>query len=102
MVLRRSRLGCASRGLPADRMPVRRSGFRVVDGRRSSDMNDGGDGWLDEGAGVDEDTQIDEYDLTSSPNDFNISTIYNFIDSGAVKGSPLGDFAVCGASYAAG
>lgn len=29
--------------------------------------------------------QIDEYDLTSSPNDFNVSTIFNFIGSGSVK-----------------
>jgi hypothetical protein len=34
---------------------------------------------------VDVDAQIDEYDLTSSPNDFNVSTIVNFIKSGAVK-----------------
>lgn len=32
-----------------------------------------------------DDFQIDEYDLTSTPNDFNISTVYNFIESGAVK-----------------
>lgn len=32
-----------------------------------------------------EDGQIDEYDLTSTPNDFNTSTIFNFIESGAVK-----------------
>lgn len=32
-----------------------------------------------------DDVQIDEYDLTSSPNDFNVITIGNFIDSGAVK-----------------
>ncbi|MEV6389320.1 DUF262 domain-containing protein [Nocardia xishanensis] len=31
-----------------------------------------------------EGAQIDEYDLTTSPNDFNISTIYSFIQSGAV------------------
>lgn len=31
------------------------------------------------------DLQIDEYDLTASPNDFNITTIFNFIESGAVK-----------------
>jgi Protein of unknown function DUF262 len=48
-------------------------------------LSDGTDRWLDEGAAPEEDTQVDEYDLTSSPNDFNISTIYNFIDSGAVK-----------------
>ena len=44
--------------------------------------------WLDAGdnAEVDEDLgQIEEYDLTSSPNDFNVSTIYDFIRSGAVK-----------------
>lgn len=40
--------------------------------------------WLDD-LPEDDEAQIDEYDLTSSPNDFNISTIYNFIDSGAVK-----------------
>jgi len=32
-----------------------------------------------------DDFQIDEYDLTSTPNDFNILTIHNFIESGAVK-----------------
>ncbi|MFD1146091.1 DUF262 domain-containing protein [Saccharothrix hoggarensis] len=31
------------------------------------------------------DGQVDEYDLTSSPNDFNITTLVNFIDSGVVK-----------------
>lgn len=30
-------------------------------------------------------SQIDEYELTSSPNDFNVSTIFSFIESGAVK-----------------
>ena len=32
-----------------------------------------------------DDSQINEYDLTSTPNDFNILTIHNFIESGAVK-----------------
>lgn len=44
--------------------------------------------WLDSGSDAesDEDSgQIEEYDLTSSPNDFNVSTIYDFIRSGAVK-----------------
>lgn len=31
------------------------------------------------------DFQIDEYDLTAIPNDFNIITIFNFIESGAVR-----------------
>jgi Protein of unknown function DUF262 len=29
--------------------------------------------------------QIDTYDLASAPNDFNVSTIYNFIETGAVR-----------------
>lgn len=41
--------------------------------------------WLDEGETPDDDIQIDEYDLTSAPNDFNILTIFSFIESGAVK-----------------
>ena len=32
-----------------------------------------------------DDSQINEYDLTSTPNDFNILTIHNFIESGSVK-----------------
>lgn len=33
----------------------------------------------------DDDFQVEEYELTSSPNDFNILTIFSFIESGAVK-----------------
>lgn len=29
--------------------------------------------------------QIDEYDLTSSPNDFNVATIFDFIQRGSVQ-----------------
>ncbi|HLP24834.1 MAG TPA: DUF262 domain-containing protein, partial [Acidobacteriota bacterium] len=32
-----------------------------------------------------EDAPIREYDITASPNDFNILTLYSFIESGAVK-----------------
>lgn len=32
-----------------------------------------------------EEGQIDEYDLNSTPNDFNVLTIFSFIESGAVK-----------------
>src|SRR5580704_14393856 len=32
-----------------------------------------------------DDYPIDQYDLTATPNDFNILTIFNFIQSGAVK-----------------
>jgi len=41
--------------------------------------------WVDGLADDSDDLQVEEYDLTSSPNDFNTTTIYNFIESGAVK-----------------
>ena len=59
----------------------------IVTGGRKRDVGIDTE-WLDVGqeAMVEEEgSQVDEYDLTSSPNDFNISTIYSFIDSGAVK-----------------
>lgn len=48
-----------------------------------------GDLWFDDYALDDEeqedDFQIDEYDITATPNDFNILTIFNFLESGAIK-----------------
>ncbi len=41
--------------------------------------------WFDDYADNEDDAQIDEYDITASPNDFNILTLYSFIESGAVK-----------------
>lgn len=42
--------------------------------------------WFDDYVvGPEEDFQIDEYDLTATPNDFNVLTINNFVESGAVK-----------------
>jgi hypothetical protein len=40
------------------------------------------DDYLDEEADA---GQIEEYDLTASPNDFNVLTIINFVESGAVR-----------------
>lgn len=34
---------------------------------------------------INDDGQIDEYDLTSSPNDFNVMTINSFIESGSIE-----------------
>jgi len=39
----------------------------------------------DEETDTDDESQIDEYDLTASPNDFNVLTINSFIESGAVR-----------------
>lgn len=42
--------------------------------------------WWDDVDELDaEDGQICEYDLTSTPNDFNVITIFQFIESGSVK-----------------
>ena len=41
--------------------------------------------WFDDYVDEEEEAQIDEYELTATPNDFNITTIFNFIESGAVK-----------------
>lgn len=44
------------------------------------------DDWYDESAeGDDDEYPIGQYDITASPNDFNVLTIYNFIESGAVR-----------------
>lgn len=41
--------------------------------------------WFDDNTDEDDfDGQIDEYDLTATPNDFNVLTIHSFIESGAV------------------
>lgn len=42
------------------------------------------DDWYDDEADDDDDFQIKAYDITASPNDFNISTMFSFIESGAV------------------
>jgi uncharacterized protein with ParB-like and HNH nuclease domain len=41
--------------------------------------------WFDDYAEEVDETQIDEYDITATPNDFNVLTLYSFIESGAVK-----------------
>jgi len=40
--------------------------------------------WFDDYADEEDELQIDEYDITATPNDFNVSTLFNFIESGAV------------------
>ena len=41
--------------------------------------------WFEDYAEEGEDTQIDEYDITASPNDFNVLTLFSFVQSGAVR-----------------
>ncbi len=47
-------------------------------------MQDNTKTWDDDYADAEE-PSIDEYDISANPNDFNILTIFNFIESGAVK-----------------
>lgn len=41
--------------------------------------------WFDDYADEGDEIQIEEYDITAAPNDFNISTIYSFLESGSVR-----------------
>src|SRR5882757_3080127 len=41
--------------------------------------------WFDDYADEVDDLQVDEYDITAAPNDFNVLTIHSFLESGAVK-----------------
>lgn len=41
--------------------------------------------WFEGDSDEADDLQVKEYDITASPNDFNMSTMYSFIGSGAVK-----------------
>jgi len=41
--------------------------------------------WFDDYVDESDELQIEEYDITAAPNDFNIVTIHNFLESGAVR-----------------
>ena len=41
--------------------------------------------WFDDYADGDDDLQVEEYDITASPNDFNVMTLCSFIDAGSVR-----------------
>ena len=47
--------------------------------------DDDKDSWFDDYAEDGDEIQIEEYDITAAPNDFNISTIYSFLESGFVR-----------------
>jgi uncharacterized protein with ParB-like and HNH nuclease domain len=48
-----------------------------------SSKND--DDWFEDYAEDTDEIQIHEYDITAAPNDFNILTIYNFLEAGSVR-----------------
>ena len=41
--------------------------------------------WFEDYAEDGDEIQIEEYDITAAPNDFNVSTIYNFLQAGSVR-----------------
>jgi len=41
--------------------------------------------WFDDYADDDADFEIDEYDITAIPNDFNLLTLFSFVEEGAIK-----------------
>lgn len=41
--------------------------------------------WFEDYSDEEDDFQIDEYDLTAAPNDFNVLTIFSFMESGSIK-----------------
>jgi hypothetical protein len=43
------------------------------------------DKWFDDGDDDSDNFQIDEYDLTATPNDFNVQTIFNYIENSVIK-----------------
>jgi uncharacterized protein with ParB-like and HNH nuclease domain len=48
-------------------------------------MADTDNTWFDDYAENEDDLQISEYDITATPNDFNVITINSFVESGAVR-----------------
>src|SRR5438067_1854730 len=44
-----------------------------------------GENWFEDYADDADEVQIEEYDITAAPNDFNVLTIYSFIEAGSVK-----------------
>ncbi len=41
--------------------------------------------WFDDYAEDADDLQVEEYDITAAPNDFNVMTLHSFVESGAVR-----------------
>lgn len=41
--------------------------------------------WFEDYAEEVDDIQVDEYDITATPNDFNVMTLHSFVESGAVR-----------------
>ncbi len=58
---------------------------RETIGQEAAANDDQGTNWYEDDAADGDQYEIREYDITASPNDFNILTLHSFIESGAVK-----------------
>ncbi len=47
-------------------------------------MTENSDPWFDDYSESEDDVQVDEYDITSTPNDFNVLTLYSLVEARAV------------------
>lgn len=56
----------------------------IIEAQRGVAMDEAAD-WFDDYAENADDNQIDEYDVTATPNDFNVLTLFSFVESGAVR-----------------
>lgn len=56
------------------------SGHSELDASQDSRVD-----WLDSASLEDDDVEVEDFDIISSPNDWNFSTIVNFIEAGAMK-----------------
>lgn len=48
-------------------------------------MDENGQSWFEDYAEDADEVQVEEYDITVSPNDFNVMTLHSFVESGAVR-----------------
>lgn len=85
-------VGSAPRELKPASHRIPRLNHAILDHSRTmvrktalSDPTEDGDEWFEDYAENEDDIQISEYDITATPNDFNVSTLFNFVESGAVR-----------------
>lgn len=59
--------------------------YLAYNGQMTVGIQESEETWFDDYEEAEDEFQISEYDITASPNDFNVLTIFSFIESGAVK-----------------
>lgn len=57
----------------------------LVSGKENAMPDEGNNSWFEDYAEEADDLQVEEYDITAAPNDFNVLTINSFLESGAVR-----------------